>query len=210
MECSICMLDLNTETPTITLLCNHKFHTRCLITDMYRFMRQEGRPLTLCMCPLCEAYIVPNEIVEGHNIEQREVELENRTTKFLWETEPAFKNGIISIKDYVKNVTITERKMLRAAQSIKAVFKEAITPARRVIEEAKANALKQLHALVEYKNYTAALGASKKNTNKFRNTWGINLWNLRSALHDIPDAIRIIPQRFHYFNRTRWMFKLRV
>jgi len=210
MACNICNIEMTVDTPTITLLCNHKFHTRCLMSEVYRFMRGPNRVLTLCTCVLCNSYIIPNDIVDGINNEELDTDIENRTIKFMWETDPKFRNDIITIKNSIVNHRSNERKMMRASQAVKKAFKEAVAPARRVIEEAKSNALKKLRALTEYKTYTSALATTKRTTNKFRATWGLNLWNLRTALHSIPDAIRTIPQRFHFYNRTQWIFRVRI
>ena len=210
MACNICNLDMTVDSPTITLLCNHKFHTRCLISEIYRFMRGPNRVVTLCACVICNNYIIPNDIVDGINNEEFDNDIENRTIKFMWETEPKFRNDIKNIKNSIINHHSNERKMMRASQSIKKTFKETVAPARRLIEEAKSIALKKLRALTEYKNYTSALGTTKRTTNKFRAIWGVNIWNLRNALHTLPEALRAIPQRFHFYNRTKWIFRVRI
>jgi len=209
MECSLCTHEMDIETPTTTLLCNHKFHTRCLITQMYRFAGP-NRSIRHSVCSECGAHIIPNDIIETIHNQDIDAEIENRTIKFMWETEPKFKNHLKTFKDSYVKAKKNKNAMNTASKTIIAEFKEAIAPAKRFIEHAIKVSKEKLHALAEYKNYTSAMsGYTLTKNNIFRN-WGVKLWSIRDALRNMPDAMRLIPPNMYLFNSTKYIFRVRL
>ena len=200
---------MDIETPTTTLLCNHKFHTRCLITEMYRFIGP-NRSIAQSVCSECRAHIIPNDIIDIIHNDDRDGEIEDRTIKFMWETDPKFKNQIKAFKGSFVKAKKNKSLMKRASKAIIAEFKEAIAPAKRFIEHAIKVSKEKLHALAEYKNYTSAMsGYTLAKNNIFRN-WGVKLWSIRDALRNMPDAMRLIPPNMYIFNTTKYMFRVRL
>jgi hypothetical protein len=176
---------------------------------MYRFIGPH-RPITLSLCSECGAHIVPNDIVQTIQDEDRDIEIENRTIKFMWETEPKFKSELAAFKASYTTGKKCESAMKRASKTIVAEFKEAIAPAKSVIEHAIKTSKEKLHALAEYKNYSSAIASTTRIKNNFLRAWGVRLWNIRDALRNVPDAIRLIPPNMYLYNRTKYMFRLRL
>jgi hypothetical protein len=209
MECGICRTVIDVESPATTLLCNHKFHTRCIITEIYRFIGP-NRPITHSVCSECGAHIIPNDIIEIIHGEDRDAEIENRTIKFMWETEPKFKNQLKAFKDSYVKAKKNKNAMNKASKTIIAEFKEAIAPAKRFIEHAIKVSKEKLHALAEYKNYTSAMSGYTLTKNNIFRIWGVKLWSIRDALRNMPDAMTLIPPNMYLFNSTKHMFRVRL
>jgi hypothetical protein len=100
--------------------------------------------------------------------------------------------------------------MRKVSRTLVAEFKEAIAPARRFIEATIKTYQQKLHALAEYKSYISTRVLVKRTSTNFTNTWGVRLWQIKDALRNVADAVKLTAGRFYAYNRTKYMFRLRL
>ena len=210
MDCSLCTLPIEEDTPTTTLLCNHVFHTSCVILSLHRFISAD-RPITLARCHTCHANIVPNRIIEQVHNEYTTHEAGAQAIQFMWETDLNFKNALKDLRNNERHNNNTFRIMNVAISAIKKAFKETIAPAKHVIQEAIRVSKEKVYALNEYKAHLLAQRAFKKNTKNFSQIYGARLWEIRDALADRPAALKLLPKNLYFgYNRLKYLFKTRI
>jgi len=210
MECNLCTHPIEQDRPTTTLLCNHIFHTECVILALHRAITIDT-PITLARCRTCNEHIVPVRIVEQVNNEFTTREAGAQAIQFMWETDPKFKNAIKDLRNNERRKNNIFRIMNTAISSIKKAFNETIAPAKHVIQEAIRASKDKLYALTEYKTYQTANREYKKNTKNFSQIYGARLWEIRDALADKPDALKLLPKSFYYdYNRAKYVFRVRI
>jgi hypothetical protein len=181
MACGICDLQMADGEPTMTLMCNHKFHTLCFIRHYATTNLSDTR------CRECNIHVVPGDILQEAealvNPESR-----NEIIKFLWETDPDFKSdlkGLYSLKTEQKKQSIM---CFRKQREILVKHNEEIEPVvdlmRDVVKKHK-NEYKKSDEYIATKKVGTKYHLAKL---KFNRRWGVRVWELRDSLKKIPGA----------------------
>lgn len=209
--CIMCTLPMINEAgepePTITLMCNHTAHTLC-------FMRHAAtRNLYLhnMNCHECDTPVVPMDIVleaQALNHPNNEAQI----VKFMWETEPDFKNDLKTLRKFQANIGKSSSALKSKHKAILAQHKEDIDVHVQIIKYKVEEAQKKYKTCEEYKTISKLMSVYSTAYMKFVKRWGVEGWTIRHVLRNIQGAKSLVPNtpRHNLYQYKHGLYKFGV
>ena len=144
--CSLCSDLLDNSRPETTLLCNHSFHTRCiLLAKMSTYNNGEN-------CPRCNARVYTEEMREIANVQRIENE-ETYKTKIYTEcsSNPVFMTDFKALKKVVAASNKHLRTYTTCAVRMRREFRTEIAALIGLVKQIRLHYVAKLRSSSEYR-----------------------------------------------------------
>ena len=200
-HCGICQHAIEATQPTTQLLCEHRFHTECILRRYAAYYIGDMR------CFTCNGLIRPRDMLE-EQVDRENEATSNSIIQYMWENEPEFKNEIIKMKtacnDLTKSYTTSSKKQKEMIQK----FKQDNNAIIQHMYNSIVNLKKEILAIREVKDCRTKGTVFKRARTQFTAKWGISLYKVNRGLDTIPQARKY---RFRYLRmgrsvKTTWGF----
>ena len=177
------------DRPLTTLLCSHPFHTECCIRAMTM-----TDPLNL-RCRTCQEWVIPRDMMDEAEAVHGEA-AQAEICRYMWTHEPNFRQTLERTFTAYKDIQRTRQAAARWLKVTTAAAKTDLADHIAAIETRVAADKAAYKASAERKGVLRAESAYLRQQKTLRQQWGTSLWQLRRALQEVPEAMRLIPDRF--------------
>lgn len=191
--CNFCA-DPYDDRPLTTLLCSHSSHTECCLRAMTM-----TDPLNL-RCRTCQEWVIPRDMIDDADAVHGEA-AQAEIGRYLWAQEPAFRETLERTFTAYKDIKRTRQAAARWLKVTTAAAKTDLADHIAAIETRVAANKAAYKASAERKEVLRAEAVYLRQLKTLRQRWGTSLWQLRSALREVPEAMRLIPD--HFWSRRR-------
>lgn len=174
MECSICHTVTEADGINSTLLCNHTYHTRCLIEHVAFTGIQYAR------CNVCDAHVIPRDIIQTDTPETENTVME--TIDNFYKTQPTFINEINTLKSSWALVEKKHAEMRKSANKSLKLFHAEINDVRCFLRDKVKQKLSEVTKTTEYTGYKRAARSHSGKLRGFVQRWGIDVYTLSTYL----------------------------
>lgn len=174
MECSFCHTAIQADGINATLLCNHTYHTRCLIENVSFTGLQYAR------CAECDQHVVPHDIIHADTPETENTVMETIDT--FYKTQPAFVNEINMLKSSWASVEKKHTEMRRTTNKSLKLFHAEINDVRCFLRDKVKQKLSEVTKTTEYTGYKRAARSHSGKLRAFVQRWGVDVYTLSTYL----------------------------
>lgn len=174
MECSICHTAIQADGINATLLCNHTYHTRCLIENV------SFTGLPYARCTVCDAHVVPHDIVHADTLQTENNEMD--TIDNFYKTQPAFVNEINTLKSSSALVEKKHSEMRKFTNKSVKIFQAEVNDVRCFLKDKLRQKLNEIKKGAEYVDYKRATQSHAAKLRRFIQRWGIDVYTLSTYL----------------------------
>ena len=174
MECSICHTAIQADGINATLLCNHTYHTRCLIEHVSFAGLQYAR------CNLCDAHVIPHDIIQPHTPQTENNEME--TIDNFYKTQPAFVNEIKMLNSSWASVVKKHSEMRKFTNKSVKIFQAEVNDVRCFLKDKLKQKFDEIKKATEYTNYKKATQSHAAKLRGFIQRWGVDVYTLSTYL----------------------------
>ena len=195
MDCSLCNHEITEEQPTMTLMCSHVFHTRCMITELYH------TDIQFYQCRVCNVTVMPPELL--HELAPIH---DSAITPALAATE-SFKNDMDTvIKKYKESKKAHTALHAKIKDTIKE-FNAAVKPQLLLLYNHKKATFNAIKTLDEYK---LALKTSHAYTRFLTSMCGRHVCRAYEVVRYIRDTKRVALGSGRYLFKWSILHKLKT
>ena len=174
MDCAICHTAIEADGINSTLLCNHTYHTRCLIETISFTGLQYAR------CTVCDAHMAPRDIIHADTPQTENNEME--TIDNFYKTQPAFVNEINMLKSSWASVEKKHAEMRKFTNKSAKIFQAEVNDVRCFLKDKLKQKLDEIKKATEYANYKRATQSHGGKLRGFIQRWGVDVYTLSSYL----------------------------
>ena len=203
MDCAICHTAIQADGINATLLCNHTYHTRCLIENV------SFTGLLYARCTLCDAHVAPRDIIHADNTDTENNEME--TIDHFYKTQPAFVNEINMLKSSWASVEKKHAEMRKFSNKSAKIFQAEVNDVRCFLKDKVKQKLKEIKKATEYTNYKRATQSHGAKLRGFIQRWGVDVYTLGTYLrrNRVKAKFLLNGYRVRRFNRS-FLRKFRI
>ena len=203
MDCAICHTAIQADGINATLLCNHTYHTRCLIENISFTGLQYAR------CAVCDMDVVPHDIIHADTPDTENNEME--TIDNFYKTQPAFVNEINMLKSSWASVEKKHAEMRKFTNKSAKIFRAEVNDVRCFLKDKLKQKLNEIKGATEYTNYKRATQSHGAKLRGFIQRWGIDVYALRTYLRRNRVKAKFLLTGYHMrrFNRS-FLRKFRI
>ena len=176
--CGLCAEEFAADQAMTTLLCQHEFHTECILREAVR------NEILGLRCHVCSERIIPNDMLRDVNDDEDGT---NDIVSYFWDNEPAFKADVFKFKTLQKKQTASAKILKEKVAIIKEKLDTEIQPLLAPIEAKVAEAKAAFKALPELKVARRDISARQNHNKSFREKWELSFYSVRRILADKPD-----------------------
>ena len=184
------------EEATIRLLCDHQFHTECFLRQFAILNVAEIR------CYSCNHHITPNDFIEAADATNGEA-AQNEVVKMMWDSEPRFKESLVNIRALQNELTRDTTAANKRVRILKQQMEDEIDNSVQLIKAKVKEYKKKLATTDEYKAYMRSRKKYSAALNRMGTAWGVGVWRLRRALHNVAAAQPYLPTIRFRFGRCQ-------
>jgi hypothetical protein len=174
MDCSICHTVIEADGINSTLLCNHTYHTRCLIEHVAFTGIQYAR------CNVCDAHVIPRDIIQTNTPETENTVMETIDT--FYKTQPAFVKEIKMLKSSWASVEKKHAEMRKTTNKSIKIFHAEINDVRCFLKDKFRQKLSEFKKATEYTDYKRSARSHSGKLRGFVQRWGVDVYTLSTYL----------------------------
>ena len=164
MECPVCNTEINDDHAKMTLLCNHTYHTQCMLGRLGLIQ------INIVRCNVCEELVFPH----GNLRQQEEVWINDTDIiENLLDTQPSFNVEIQELRNYWKTLVKTYQTLNKVRAHHLKLFRTQMRDIKDFIKIKSKEKFKEIIKLQEYKDCTKQIQLYSSKIQNFRKKWGL-------------------------------------